>query len=579
MARITADNKGFAELRAARSGNFWLLATVAVFSFAVNILMLTGPLFMLQVYDRVLGSRSVETLAALFLLVIFLFVVMAVVDLARGRIMQRIALRFQQKLERRVFAASLEDGIATGSDAVSRGGMRDLESLRTLIASPVSLAVFDLPFAPIYMAVVFVFHPLLGVVATAGGVVLIFAAALNQISGKRALQQSAISAQAAEKMSDMFRDEGELIGSLGMREATFDRWSTARMDAARNGLLGSDSSQLYTVFSRSFRLFLQSAMLAAGAWLVLQQQLTPGAMIASSIVMGRALQPIEVIIGQWALIQRAQDGWKRLGTLLSRRPPPPSLTALPKPEARLDVNQLSVLPPGQRVPTLRGVSFSMSPGQAVGVIGASGAGKSTLARAIIGAWPVAAGSIRLGGATLDQFPPDEFGRLIGYLPQQVTLFDGTVADNIARLDRDPDPARVVQAAKTAAAHEMILNLPQGYDTPLAQAGGHLSGGQIQRIGLARALYTDPVLLVLDEPNANLDNEGSQALNLAIRRTKSQGGAVLIMAHRPAAIAECNLLLMLDRGMVRSFGPRDQVLKSVVQNAQAIQKSQTAGGVT
>lgn len=576
---MAANDRGLAELRRARAGSVPTLAMVAVFSLAVSLLMLTGPLFMMQVYDRVLGSRSVETLVALSLLVAFLFVIMGVVDLARARIMQRVALRFQGRLEQRVFAASLEDGIATGSDAVMRGGMRDLEALRTLIASPVSLALFDLPFAPIYLIAVYIFHPLLGIVATAGGAILIIATLLNQQSGKAALQRSATASQTAERMSDLFRDEGEVIGALGMREAAFSRWGAARTEAAHAGLAGSDSAQGYATFSRSFRLFLQSAMLAAGAWLVLRQQLTPGAMIASSILMGRALQPVEVIIGQWPLVQRAQDGWKRLAALLSRRPARAQVTPLPRPEARLQVSQLSVLPPGQRAPTLRGVSFALAPGQALGVIGPSGAGKSTLARAIIGAWPPAAGSIRLGGAALDQFPPDELGRLIGYLPQQVTLFDGTVAENIARLDPQPDVTRVVAAATAAAAHQMILNLPQGYDTPLAQAGGMLSGGQIQRIGLARALYSDPVLLVLDEPNSNLDNEGSLALNGAIRKIKASGGAVMIMAHRPAAIAECELLLMLDGGLVRSFGPRDEVLKAVLQNAEAVQGSRRAGGVS
>ncbi|TKW67275.1 MAG: type I secretion system permease/ATPase [Paracoccus denitrificans] len=576
---MAAEDKGLAELRQARAGSVPTLTVVALFSLAVNLLMLTGPLFMLQVYDRVLGSGSVETLVALSLLVAFLFLVMGVVDLARSRVMQRVALRFQDRLERRVFAAALEDGIATGSDAVAKGGMRDLESLRTLIASPVSLAMFDLPFAPIYLIAVYIFHPLLGVVATIGGAILIIATLLNQHSGKVALQQSAIASQRAERMSDLFRDEGEVIGALGMRDASFARWDAARSEAARAGLAGSDSAQAYGAFSRSFRLFLQSAMLAAGAWLVLRQQLTPGAMIASSILMGRALQPVEVIIGQWPLVQRAQDGWKRLAALLSRRPLRGDVTALPRPEARLQISQLSIVPPGQRAPTLRGISLTLQPGQALGVIGPSGAGKSTLARAIIGAWPPAGGSIRLGGASLDQFPPDELGRLIGYLPQQVTLFDGSVAENIARLDPKPDSDRVVTAAKAAAAHQMILNLPQGYDTPLAQAGSLLSGGQIQRIGLARALYTNPVLLVLDEPNSNLDNEGSQALNGAIRAIKASGGAVLIMAHRPAAIAECDLLLMLEGGLVRSFGPRDEVLKAVLQNADAVQSSRRIGGVS
>ncbi|MDO5642898.1 MAG: type I secretion system permease/ATPase [Paracoccus sp. (in: a-proteobacteria)] len=578
---MAASDSGLTELRRARAGLMPIFIMVAIFSLVVNLLMLTGPLFMMQVYDRVLGSRSVETLVALFLLAAFLFLIMGFVDLARFNIMQRVALRFQQRLERRVFAASLDDGAATGSDAVARGGMRDLEAMRALIGSPVALALFDLPFAPIYLLAVYIFHPMLGMVATAGGLVLILATWLNQYATRNALHDSAIRGQSAERISDMFRDEGELIGALGMREASFSRWGKARHDAARVGLAGADSAQAFAAFSRSFRLFLQSAMLAAGAWLVLHQQLSPGAMIASSILMGRALQPVEVLIGQWPVLQRAQEGWSRLAGLLSRRPPPVAPITLPRPEARLQISQLSVVPPGQRVPTLRGVTLSLAPGQALGVIGPSGAGKSTLARAITHAWPPAAGSIRIGGATLDQFAPDTLGRLIGYLPQKVTLFDGTVAENIARLDPAPDPARVVAAAQAAAAHQMILNLPQGYDTPLAQTGGLLSGGQIQRIGLARALYSDPVLLVLDEPNSNLDNDGSQALNSAIRNIKAAGGIVMIMAHRPAAIAECDLLLMLDNGLVRSFGPRDEVLKAVLQNADAVQASRraVAGGAS
>ena len=281
-------------------------------------------------------------------------------------------------------------------------------------------------------------------------------------------------------------------------------------------------------------------------------------------------------MGGWPLVQRAQDGWARLADLLSRRPPQPDRTPLPRPKAQLDVRNLTVVPPGQNQPTLRGISFSLAPGQALGVIGPSGAGKTTLARAMIGAWPIGAGSIRLGGATLDQYDPDVLGNLVGYLPQQVTLFDGTIAENIARMSPNPDPQRVVAAAEAAAAHQMILDLPQGYDTQISQAGGRLSGGQIQRIGLARALYPQPALFVLDEPNSNLDNQGSEALNVAIRAIKARGGAVIIMAHRPAAISECELLLVLDQGTRRAFGPRDEVLKSMVKNAEQIRQSQSAG---
>ena len=577
MNRGGRGHDGGAELRKARAAGFALIVAVGLFSAVVNLLMLTGPLFMLQVYDRVLGSRSVETLTALFLLVVFLFLLMGVIDLARSRVMQRIGARFQDRMEGRVFTAALREGAINGAEsATSASGLRDLDSVQRLIGSPVLLALFDLPWAPLFLGAVFLFHPLLGVVALAGIVILVLTTLLNRVMTRKPLQQALIASAQAQRMADLYRDEGEVISALGMRGATHARWLQARREAQAQTVKGADVSSGFTVFSRSFRLFLQSAMLAAGAWLVLRQEVTPGAMIASSIMMGRALAPIEQIVGGWAMVQAAQDGWGRLTALLSRQPPEPDRTPLPRPPAHLEARQLSVIPPGHSQPTLRGVSFAVQPGQAIGVIGPSGAGKSTLARAVIGAWPPAAGWIRLGGATLDQYHPDMLGHLIGYLPQQVTLFDGTIAENIARLAPQPDPDRVVRAAQAAAAHQMILDLPQGYDTRVSQAAGRLSGGQIQRIGLARALYPDPVLLVLDEPNSNLDNQGSEALNIAIRRVKSQGGAVVIMAHRPAAINECEMLLVLDQGVVRAFGPRDKVLQEMVQNSAQIRQSQQAG---
>ena len=577
MASPPTRHDGLGELRKARGNAAHLYGFVALFSLAVNFLMLTGPLFMMQVYDRVLASRSVETLTALFLLVVVLFVLMGVLDLARNRIMSRIAARFQERMEGRVFTAALQDGGLSGSEAALRGGMRDLEAVQRLIGSPVLMALFDLPWAPFFLAAVFLFHPLLGGVATAGLLVLVVATLLNQWTTRTALQKAAVAGQSAERMSDLYRNEGELIGSLGMREATFRRWQAARDRATEAAMAAQERASGFAVFSRTFRLFLQSALLAAGAWLVLRQEVTPGAMIASSILMGRALAPVEQVVGGWSVVQRAQDGWRRLSELLSRRPPTPVRTPLPRPEARIEVRNLVVVPPGQNTATLRGISFDILPGQAVGVIGPSGAGKSTLARALIGAWPVAGGSIRLAGATLDQYDPDVLGGLIGYLPQQVTLFDGTIAENIARLSPAPDPRRIVAAAVAAAAHRMILDLPQGYDTPISQTSGRLSGGQIQRIGLARALYADPVLFVLDEPNSNLDNEGSAALNLAIRNIKARGGAVVIMAHRPAAISECEMLLVMDQGTRRAFGPRDEVLRSMVRNAEQINRAQGQGG--
>ncbi|MDB6182150.1 type I secretion system permease/ATPase [Paracoccus fistulariae] len=577
MSKPPANHQGLKELRQARSIGSRLFLSIAVFSAIVNLLMLTGPLFMLQVYDRVLGSRSVETLTALFVLVVFLFLLMGVVDLIRTRVMQRVAARFQDRLEGRVFTAALREGAVSGDEsAATASGLRDLDAVQRLIGSPVILAIFDLPWAPLFLAAVYIFHPFLGVVATIGGGILVVSTFANRMLSKAPLQQSNAYSAQAQRMADLYRDEGEVISALGMRGATYTRWRKARAEAQEQAVKGADVASGFTVFSKSFRLFLQSALLAAGAWLVLQQEITPGAMIASSIMMGRALAPIEQIVGGWPMIQGAQDAWARLANLLSKQPQQAQLTPLPRPEAQLEVRQLSVAPPGQNNATVRNVTFGVGPGQALGVIGPSGAGKSTLARALIGAWPVGAGTIRLGGATLDQYDPDVLGNLIGYLPQQVTLFDGTIAENIARLSPEPDPERVVRAAQAAAAHQMILDLPNGYDTRISQSIGRLSGGQIQRIGLARALYPDPVLLVLDEPNSNLDNQGSEALNAAIRRVKAQGGVVIIMAHRPAAINECEVLLVMEQGMRRAFGPRDKVLQEMVQNSQQIMKAQEAG---
>ena len=320
-------------------------------------------------------------------------------------------------------------------------------------------------------------------------------------------------------------------------------------------------------------------MLGLGAYLVLQNELTPGAMIAGSILMGRALAPIELAIGQWGLVQRARKGWDSLATLLGEIPPEPQKTPLPQPRARLEAQAVTVIPPGQQQASLRAVSFDIKPGSAVGVIGPSGAGKSTLARAITGVWRPAGGKIRLDGASLDNYEPDVLGHHIGYLPQRVQLFDGTIADNIARLDPNPDPEKIVTAAKKAAAHDMILKLPEGYDTVVTTTGGRLSGGQIQRIGLARAMYDDPVFLVLDEPNSNLDNEGSNALNAAIRAMKAEEKSVIIMAHRPAAIEECDTLLVLENGTRVAFGPKDEVMRAVVKNHAEIEKSATPGGVS
>ncbi|QGX99558.1 type I secretion system permease/ATPase [Roseovarius faecimaris] len=568
---------GLDELRAARRESRLLYWFVFVFSFFVNLLMLTGPLYMLQVYDRVLGSRSVETLIALSVLVAFLFAMMGLLDYARGRVMGRVGARFQARLDKRVFDAVVRRSTQT-TDPTATTGLSDLSAVQRLMASPVLMALFDIPWTPFFLAAIWIFHPWLGTLAIVGGLLLILITIINQSVTRRPVERANASAVQAEQLLGQVRAESEMVRAMGMSDAAFRRWQAARDRSMSDQMSASDLGGTFSTITRAFRLFLQSAMLGLGAYLVLQQELTPGAMIAGSILLGRALAPIEQVIGQWPLVQRAMRGWEDLAMLLGKVRPEEPKTQLPRPKASLDVQQLTVVPPGETQPALKMVSFKLQPGQAVGVIGQSGAGKSTLARALTGVWPPAGGKIRLDGASLDQFDPEVLGRHIGYLPQRVQLFEGSIAQNIARLAEVPDDEQVVTAARRADAHEMILSLPDGYDTRVTPGGGRLSGGQMQRIGLARAMYGDPVILVLDEPNSNLDNEGSEAVNAAIRGFKEAGRSILIMAHRPAAIKECDLLLVLDHGQVRAFGPKEQVLREVLKNHAEVTKNSGPGGV-
>ncbi|MGH1423366.1 MAG: type I secretion system permease/ATPase [Pseudooceanicola sp.] len=578
MPKATTNiDKGLNELRAARRESRSLYWAAALFSMFANILMLTGPLYMLQVYDRVLSSRSVATLVALTSIVAFLFLIMGILDFARARILSRVGARFQARLDKRVFNAVVRRS-ALRSDQVAATGLKDLESIRRLLTSPALIALFDMPWTPIFLAGISLFHPWLGILALVGGALLVVLTILNQWMSSRPQSDAMRATVQSELMTEQLRNESEMLQAMGMRDSAFSRWLQTRNLALKTQLKSSDVGGTFSALTKTFRLFLQSAMLGLGAYLVLQGELSPGAMIAGSILMGRALAPIEMAIGQWSTVQNASKGWQNLGQLLTEVPPEEARTALPAPKAKLDVVQATVVPPGESVAALRLVSFSVQPGQAVGVIGPSGAGKSTLARALTGAWRVAGGKIRLDGAALDQYDPSDLGRYIGYLPQRVQLFDGTIAENIARLSPQRDDAKIVEAARLADAHDMILKLPEGYDTRVTANGGRLSGGQIQRIGLARAMYDSPVILVLDEPNSNLDNEGSQALNNSIRLLKERGCSVLIMAHRPAAIQECDLLLMLENGSRAAFGPKDDVLREVVTNHKQIQTAKGPGGV-
>lgn len=568
--------KGKRILTATMRKNSALIWSAALFSLVVNVLMLSGPLYMLSVYDRVLGSRSVETLVALSIIVGFLYLCMTLLDYVRGRIMARVGARFQSALDPVVFRTVQEQALLKGNSG--SGGLRDLEAVQRALTSPAVVSAFDLPWMPVFFVGIFIFHPWLGWLSVGGAALLMVLAILNQSRTRDTASQASEAAARAERYNQTLQESAEQIRSLGMTNATMGRWAKMRNASLASTMTFSDTSGLYAAGSRGARLMLQSAMLGLGAFLVLRGEMTAGAMIAGSILLGRALAPIELLIAQWALIERAIDGWGNLTRLLSVSRDTAERTPLPAPEAKLSVNQLTIVPPGQATPTLRMLSFELTQGQALGVIGPSGAGKTTLAKALVGTWKPTGGTIRLDNATLDQYDPEVLGQYVGYLPQRIQLFDGSITENIARMSETPDAGKVVAAARMAAAHDMILRLPNGYDTQINASGGSLSGGQIQRIGLARALYNDPVIVILDEPNSNLDNEGSMALNAAIRSLKASGKAVIIMAHRPAAIQECDLLLVIEDGLRRGFGPRDDVLKQMVQNHQTIQQDSTGGSV-
>lgn len=559
----TEDKPGLPELQAARRKGRGLLFWAFVFSIFVNILMLTGPLYMLQVYDRVLASKSVETLVALSLLVTMLYALMAVLDYARGRVMARIGARFQTALDARVFRATLQRSANPHERPACTAVLRDLDALQNLFVSPVLTAVMDIPWTPLFIAAIFIFHPVLGWVALAGGLIIVVLALLNQVVTAYRVRMAQIATQRAHAFAEQTHEASEVALSQGMHDSLLTRYKRLRNLALRERMNANDWTGIFTSLTKAFRLFLQSAILGLGAYFVLQGELTPGSMIAGSILLGRALAPVEQAMGNWPVLQRARAGWKTLERFLSVVPLPDERTELPVPGSLLQAKGVTIMPPGAKKPTVRSVSFTLEPGHALGIIGKSGSGKSSLARVLTGYWPMAAGEVRLGGATLNQYDPMHLGRHIGYLPQTVSLFAGTISENIRRMSLESDSKGVVEAAKQANAHEMIMQLPNGYDTYLDGNENQLSGGQRQRIALARALYGDPVLLILDEPNSMLDAEGSNALNQTVKRFKERGKAVIITTHRPAAIAECDMLIVLDKGAVVAFGPRDEVLAKTI----------------
>ncbi len=545
------------------------LIGVAFFSAVMNLLMLTGPLFMMQVYDRVLSSRSSATLLVLTSIIVFLFALMGLLDFVRGRVLARIGAGFQADMDARVFGAVLRQADVATLREKPASGLRDLSAIQSVLASPATGAVFDLPWTPVFLVLLFIFHPVMGWFAV-GSCILVFSlAVLNQRRTVRPQTEAQRLGAEAEARTELTRRSVETVNGLGMGKTMSGLWQTARSAALDASLKAADTGGSISAVTKSLRMFLQSAVLALGAFLVLRNQLTSGAMIAGSILLGRALAPIEQIVGFWPQSQKALAAWKSLDRLLSAIPETKPPMALPRPAAEMTVRDLVVVPPGETAPTLAGVSLEVHAGDAVAVIGPSASGKSSLARALTGIWPAARGEVRLGGADLSQYDRGERGRLFGYVAQDVDLFPGSVSDNIARFEPEANPANIVAAAQAAAAHEMILGLPKGYDTVITEGGGRLSGGQRQRIGLARAFYGNPVVLVLDEPNASLDDPGVQALNRAIGTARAAGKIVFVMSHRPSALAECNLILFLDGGRQKAFGPKEEVMKRILRPAAPV----------
>lgn len=554
---------------------YGVLGAVTIFSVFSNLLMLTGPLFMLQVYDRVLASRSEETLLALFALVAGLYVLYALFEYARSRAVARVGARLQSAMAPPVLRALLEQAALKKKPVP--GTVQDLEAVRSFMGSPVLLALFDLPWTPVFIAAIFIFHPFLGWLAVTGGGILVVVALLNQfLTAKKTERGSALSG-AAQGFARRAEDRSEYIWAQGMQSAVLARFSRAQDEALTQSMAANDWTGSFSSFSKAFRLFLQSAMLALGGWLVLQQQLTPGAMIAGSILLGRALAPIDLAIGQWAMVQRARRGWKDIKVLLASLPEGEAKTELPTPKAHMALRDVTVVFRPGDPPVLNQVGFEVNPGEALGVIGRSGSGKSTLARVMAGLMTPLQGDVRLGGASLSHFGPETLGKHIGYLPQDIQLFEASIAENIAQLDLEPDAGQIVAAAQKVHVHDIILSLPDGYDTIIGPDSAQLSGGQKQRLALARALYRDPEMLILDEPNSALDAEGSNALNATINAMKKAGKSVIVMTHRPTAIQSCDKLVVIEKGKVTAFGPSDEVIRSMMTNAERVKKSIRVGG--
>ena len=537
---------------------------VGIMSCMINVLYLTGSIFMLEIYDRVLPSRSVPTLVGLGILAGGMYFAQGILDLIRGRILGRIGTALDESLNRRVFDTMVRLPLIMGARNEGLQPLRDLDAVRSFLSGMGPGAFFDLPWLPFYLAICFAFHFMIGLTALVGAIILVGLTLVTEYLSRAPAREATGLAARRNDLAATSRRNAEVLVAMGMSGRMTNRWSEANEKYLTGNQYASDIAGGLGAISKVLRMTLQSAVLGVGAYLVIYQQATAGIIIAGSILSARALAPVDLAIAHWRSFVAARQSWHRLNRLLEQLPARTEQTLLQEPSSRLSVEAVSIVPPGDQKVIVQDVTFVLEAGRGLGIIGPSGSGKSSLVRALVGVWQPFRGKVRLDGAALDQWSPDVLGRHIGYLPQDVELFAGTVAQNICRFDPDAGSDGIIAAAKEAGVHQLIIKMRDGYDTQVGEQGHALSAGQAQRVALARALYGNPFLIVLDEPNSNLDTEGDEALTRAIRAARERGAIVVVVAHRPVGIEGVDQLLVLKDGRIQAFGPKETVLGQVIQ---------------
>jgi len=562
------QNKKVSELKEAIAKSKKSFIAVGFFSLIINLLMLVPPLYMLQLYDRVLASRSEDTLIMLTGIVVFLFLVMALLEVVRSRVLVKVGNKMDSLLSQRVFDSVFELAQKYPGKASSMP-LNDLTQVRQFMTGNGLFAFFDAPWMVIYIAVLFMFHPVFGYFAIFAAIILVGITIANEYTTKQKLSEANNLSRSSSAFVEANLRNAEIVHAMGMKENIRKIWEERYFGFLNAQNDASNSAGIWSNASKSLRMLFQSLILGIGGYLAIKMELSPGMMIAGSIIMGRALAPLDLIIGSWKGFSSARASYQKLDALLNDFPKDKEYMKLPAPQGEILLEGAVVVPPGAAQPSLRGISMMIQKGDVVGIIGPSAAGKSSLARIILGLWPLAAGKARLDKADIYQWDKHDLGQYIGYLPQDIELFEGTVSQNIARFG-EIDSQKVVEAAQRAGVHEMILRLPEGYDTKIGVGGATLSGGQRQRVGLARAIYNNPVLVVLDEPNSNLDEAGEVGLVNAINYLKQMGSTVVIITHRPSILQVTNKIALIKQGTLELYGNTNEVLAHLAKNAQQAQ---------